>query len=387
MKILFVTLFSLETNTSVTKSNYGIIKGFLELGHDVTLLMPEIDSSLFYYDDSLSLNGITVERIKNENIGQQIASHSVQATGIKKKLLSCARTIYGKCRIFDRTKALVAEAKHFRGLDKYYDVVISTSDPKTSHLFVAELIKCGLKYGRWIQHWGDPLAGDISKQNIFPNFYIEQVEKEIISKADRVIYVSPFTLEAQKNRYKTEEKKFMFVPLPCDENKSADLVHYTSEPLKIAYLGDYSSHVRNIVPLYSACSKLSFVDLTVAGNTDLNLTESNNIRIFPRLPQTKAKEIENEADVIVSVGNLSGNQIPGKLYYSASGNKHIVVAIDGDNKSAMREYLESYNRFICCENTVESLSETLTKIKDAPPVQYKTPEKLLPVNIAKAILS
>lgn len=387
MNILFVTLFALETNTSVTKSNYGIIKGLINLGYNVTLLMPEIDQGLSYYDNSLDLKGITIERIRNENVGQQIASHSAQATGIKKKLLSVARNVYGKCRIFDRTKALLSEAKNFGGFDKYYDVVVSTSDPKTSHLYVKELIKCGLKYGKWIQHWGDPLAGDISKSNIYPNFYVEKIERKIINGADKVVYVSPFTLEAQERRYNAEKHKLSFVPLPCDEYEIVNVEPTHSEHLNIVYLGDYSSHIRDIIPLYTACSKINFVKLTIAGNTDVKLKETENIRIFPRVPQAQAKELEDQADVIVSIGNLSGNQIPGKLYYSASGNKHIVVAIDGDNKAEMKKYLDSFNRFICCENTVESLTAALTALKDMPESKYETPKRLLPMNIAREIIS
>lgn len=387
MNILFVTLFALETNTSVTKSNYGIIKGLVELGHDVTLLMPEIDQQLSYYDNSLDLSGITIERIKNENLGQHVASQVAQATGIKKKVLSVARTVYGKCRVFDRTKELLSEAKNFRCFDTYYDIVISTSDPKTSHLFVKELIKRGLKYGRWIQHWGDPLAGDISKNHIYPNFCIERIERKIIGKADKVVYVSPFTLKAQTKRYGSEKTKLAFVPLPCDEPEASELDREGSERISVVYLGDYSSRIRDINPLYLACSNMDFVNLTIAGNTDVELKEKDHIKIFPRVPQAKAKALENQADVIVSIGNLSGNQIPGKLYYSASGQKHIVVAIDGDNKSEMKEYLKSFNRFICCENTVESLTEAITSLKNAPDTQYETPKQLLPVNIAKDILS
>ena len=80
-------------------------------------------------------------------------------------------------------------------------MVISTSDPKTSHLFVKKLIEEGLKYGKWVQHWGDPLSGDITSSLIFPQSYIRKVEKNMISKADKIVYVSHFTAEMQKNNY------------------------------------------------------------------------------------------------------------------------------------------------------------------------------------------
>ena len=62
MKVLFVTLFPLEDNTSVTISNYGLLMGLRELGHEVTILMPHYtsdDSRVCEYD----LSDFTIERI------------------------------------------------------------------------------------------------------------------------------------------------------------------------------------------------------------------------------------------------------------------------------------------------------------------------------------
>lgn len=393
MNILFVTLFALETNTSVTKSNYNIIDGLIKSGNSLTLLMPEIDCDLSYYDNSLDLSKIKIKRIKNNNIGQKIAKQSSAANGWRRTVISFARNAYSRFTIFDRTKALITEAKNFDGYDEYYDVVISTSDPKTSHLFVKELINNGLKYGKWIQHWGDPLAGDISKNNLYPDFIIEKVEKDIISQADRVVYVSPFTLDAQKKRYKKLKDKFRFVPLPCDDmdksitNKENQIVSVNKgEPLRVVYLGDYNSSIRNIRPLYEACEMLDFLTLTIAGNTDITLEKKKNINIMPRVSQIEAKRLENEADVIVSVGNLSGSQIPGKIYYAASSSKAILVTIDGEQPKEMKQYLESYNRFICCLNNTEDITGALIDIRNHPQLKYITPKELLSTEVANKIL-
>lgn len=390
MKILFVTLCALETNTSVTKSNYGILKGLVDCGHQVTLLMPEIDINLSYFDDSYQMKDVSVLRIKNNSIGQKIATISNSSTGLKKKLIGVARTVYGKCKVFDRTKELIKEAPNFEKYDEYYDVVISTSDPKTSHMFVAEMIKNGLKYGRWIQHWGDPLAGDISRNSIHPEWLLQNIEKNILKNADRVVYVSPFTREVQKKRYPSLSEKLGFVPLACDEYdqepEKAEVVRVMESALRVVYLGDYSSKIRNILPLYEACCEMPDVSLTIAGNTDLQLAEKKNIRIYPRIPQEKAKALEDAADVIVSVGNLNGNQIPGKIYYAASSKKTILVTVDGDFKEQMCEYITSYDRFTCCDNTKEAIKASLKKVIVSADVEYKTPERLLPVNVAKEIL-
>ena len=90
--------------------------------------------------------------------------------------------------------------------------------------------------------------------------------------------------------------------------------------------------------------------------------------------------------MIISIGNLHGNQIPGKIYYAASTNKSILVTIDGDNKEEMKKYLESFNRFICCDNNKEAISEALNKLKNNRNVKYEIPSSLYPSSVAKSII-
>ena len=77
--------------------------------------------------------------------------------------------------------------------------------------------------------------------------------------------------------------------------------------------------------------------------------------------------------------------IPGKITYKASTNKHILVALEEDNYEAMRAYLESYNRYVLCRNTAESISEALEELKTKK-ANYTTPGRLLPINVAKEII-
>lgn len=254
-----------------------------------------------------------------------------------------------------------------------------------------------MKYGKWIQHWGDPLASDITYNGVYPMFIRKLVERNIISSADEIVYVSPFTLAYQKEVYKKLQDKMRFIPLACEENNNNPLEKQKSDEtvkrdkLNIAYLGDYNSKIRNIKPLYNVCKKNMKYNLTIAGNTDLSLDDTENITVLPRIANNKVKEIENTSDVIVSIGNLHGNQIPGKIYYATSSNKVILVTVDGEYKELMKEYLESYNRFECCDNTEEEIEKKLKKIYDSVIEKgienaFSTPEVLLPINVVKKIL-
>lgn len=388
MKVLFVTLFALETNTSVTKSNYGLIKGLQELGCSIDLLMPKIDDTLDYYDNFYDISAINVIRIKNDSMSQQIVSASKEMKGWKTMAYGILKKIYFKTQIFDRTKALIRKAKDIDVYKPHYDIVISTSDPKTSHLFVAELIKNGLSYGKWIQHWGDPLSGDITKRNIYPEFIIKRIEKNIISKADSIVYVSPFTHREQIKKYRSLGEKMQFAPLPCDPGQATGTeVLLNPSDIKMAYLGDYHSSIRNILPLYKAVKCCENAKLIIAGNTDLTLGNTDNITIYPRLPQVKVKEIEDSVEIIVSIGNRRGTQIPGKIYYAASSDKIILVTVDGDSVDEMYQYLNSYGRFICCKNTADDIRKTISALIGQKKIEVSVPTQLYPKQIVTQILT
>ncbi len=389
MNILFVTLCPLEANTSVSISNLGLLKGFRDLDHNITIIMPDLDKNASYYDKNNDLSSYNIIRMTNNNLGQKVATINSNSSGLEHKALMMLRKIYLKLNLFDRSKDYINKANELCIYDQFFDIVISTSDPKTSHLFIAKCIKNGLNYGKWIQHWGDPLSGDVSSQSVFPKWYIKRVEHNVIKKCDYSLYVSPFTAEEQKKNHKDLSEKIGFVPLVCDESYSINSECKNSKregKLTVAFLGDYSSHVRNILPLYNACKNLDFITLIIAGNTDLSLQNTSNIRIYPRLKQSDAKAIENDADVVVSVGNLYGTQIPGKIYYLSASKKVILVTLEEDKKEEMKKYLNSYNRFDIADNTEESISDYLLRLKNRINTDYNTPEILLPLNIAKKVI-
>lgn len=293
--------------------------------------------------------------------------------------------MYSKLEISDfKVHHFLKAAKTVQIPDNYYDIVISVSDPVDSHLFVKRLKRRGLKYGRWIQHWGDPLYGNISHKLLWPKFVMRFYEWCIMRNADKVVYVTPFSASAQKELHKRLSNKIQFVPLPCDGKTSTNTIE-RHDGLKVAYVGDYSKYIRNILPLYEACSQMEEITLTIAGY-GRPLSTQDNITILSRVPYEQAAQIEEEADVIVGICNLKGTQIPGKFFYKSSTNKHILVALEEDHKEEMKAYFESYQRFVICDNRVDSIKEALLNLRDKIP-HYSTPQRLLQEKVAEEILS
>ena len=363
MNVLLVTLYSLERNTSVAISNINITKGLLALGHKLTWVMPHWAQCETMFDAS----EVRVVRIPGQDQPRD-------AGFIRNRI----RSHFG---MLDFTRSYLREVRNTHVSDEYYDVVISASDPKTSHVFTKRLLR-HVRYGRWIQHWGDPLLDDITRNFWWPRWCIKFYEWNILRKADKIVYVTPFTCDAQKKEYPKMAHKIVFIPLPADMFTTKTEVQ--SNRLCVAYLGDYSPAIRNLRPLYNACSDMDFIELTIAGHGP-KYSALPNVKVLPRIPQEQALQIENDTDVIFCACNLRGTQIPGKIMYKTSSDKHILIAVERELHDEMSRFFESFGRFVVCDNTPESIAAALQSLRDRPH-DYATPDCLLPINVVKELL-
>lgn len=365
MNILIVSLFPLERNTSVANSSISIINGLLELGHQVTVVMPQWPNN----ETAVDLGKMQVVRIP----GKPDMPPS-------RKL---AKKLHSHFYFLDLTRGYLKHIGDVNLPKEYFDIVLSFSDPKTSHVYTARLLhRKRIQYGRWIQHWGDPIVGDITRNFWWPKWVIKWYERRLIKKADKAVYVTPFTQNMLQDAYPDLRSRLSFVPLPAEMLPIEPID--SSDVLRLSYLGDYNPVFRNLRPLYDACANKPNIQLTMAGNGP-KYPSCSNVTIFSRIPQQQARQIENDSDVLVCVCNRVGTQIPGKIMYKASTNKHILVALEDDNYEAMKTYFESYNRYVLCRNTAESIAAALEELKTKK-ADYKTPSQLLPVNIAQQII-
>ena len=351
LKILMVSLNAFEMNTSAMIRNKALINGLLENNVEVDFLTIPALKNNSYYDNSNFLNGkINIIRLNaNKNYINLVNRREGLKGIIKKYLLNISRKFYHSISIFDNTIFIVKKIKEFVNTKVYYDIIISSSDPKSSHVATNKLIELGLKYGKWIQYWGDPLVSDIAKKTILPKWYVKKLEAKLFYDSDVIVYVSPFTLEEQKKIHVKFSGKMIFLPIPYYKKKYYDLVFKNKDTLKLGYFGDYNSKIRNIMPLYNYC-KMKKINLLIAGNTNLELESDEKVKIYQRVEKVQLDKLEFECDILVCILNKSGTQIPGKIYHYAATNKPILIILDGDKKDLIKDYLLSFNRFIFTEN-------------------------------------
>lgn len=375
MRILFVTSYPLEYNTSANIRNMGLIQGLCENGNDVSTF------SIYPADENLySGSLLNFPFFKRYWIGSKTTvSVNPDKKSFKGTIKKFVFNVMSNWMVYD-SKALSAKQIDSGMIGEKYDIIISSSDPKSAHLFAEKLIKKHPhQFSRWIQYWGDPFSNDISAAHKHSENRTKKEEKRLISLADKVVYVSPFTRDDLAKKYSEFSDKMVFLPIPFSKKQRTNNVE--TEKNLVGYLGDYSSKNRNILPFVEAINN-SRIKAVIAGSSDLNISSTDCLTIKGRL---HGEEIDNLAEMVgvyVCVCNLKGTQIPGKVYHYVDTGKPILIVLDGDKEEALRGYFESYERFYLCRNTSEEISNSLQEILS----EYKTfttPRMLQPRVIAE----
>ncbi|OMF90350.1 hypothetical protein [Paenibacillus sp. FSL R7-0337] len=389
MKILFVLTTPIEYNSSANMRNIGLIKGLIELGHSVTIVSARPQNKSIYVDNTLlSLNLYERFYLESSILYSSLTSSNKKGYKKNKEIINFFRKkvykIISKLSLYDPRKSFISGVINLKFENKKYDLMISSSDPKSSHLLAAEIKKIFPNVSRkWVQYWGDPFAADINNKTLLPDFYIKKQELKMLEKADKVVYVSPFTLQQQEEFYPHLKGKFVFIPTPYIE----PIVHEKlndNNKLTIGYFGDYNSVDRNILPLCSAVMNSTSV-LHIYGRGDNHILNKPNILVNDRVSYDKVKLMEAKCDVLICICNKKGTQIPGKIYHYAATNKPILIILDGEHQELMRRYFESFKRYIICENSIDSILKALGEISSNL-IEYAPLLRFDPKTIAEEFL-
>ena len=276
MKILYVVSRPLEINTSASIRNRATLLGLLENGHEVELFTTEPDAKHGAYDAAMSVSAeIPTTYVKLG--GVQAAARLGRRLKFLKGLRRLAVRMLARREVYDNLKGIASHVGEISLKEKQYDLIVSSSDPKSSHLFVLELLRTqGADFhGKWIQIWGDPFAADITLAAGAKQKAIRAEEHRLLEACDKVVYVSRLTQEMQMKAYPDCADKMTYQPIPYMQatiTENRDLTK--ASQIRLLYCGDYAGNVRNIMPLYEAVKAMSDVHLTVCGASDLVLADA-----------------------------------------------------------------------------------------------------------------
>lgn len=378
MRVLYVTSYPLEYDSSSNVRNLSLIGGMIKNGDIVSTFSP-YPTDLKYFTGQL----LDYPFEKRYWIG----SHKELNKKEKKlnkpsKLKSILAEWYSKICLYDRRSRLANLVKT-DNVDENFDIVVSSSDPKSAHLIAEKLIESRPTIcKKWIQYWGDPFTNDITSIKLIPDFLIKKEERRILGKADKIVYVSPLTAHVAKRMYPEYTDKIEFYPIPF----RVDNVRREFNPQNrlVSYIGDYSSSVRNMQPLIDALNEMK-IPSAIVGDSDIIVKPTEYLIVKKRLIGEELEEITKKTGVYVCVCNKSGTQIPGKIYHNVNTGAPILVILDGEYIEQLKDYLSSFNRYCMCLNKKEDIIRELTRIfEDYKP--YDIPQQLLPDIIASKFL-
>lgn len=391
MKILFIAGQAIRSNSSVTMMNLGYINGFVQAGHDVRVITSKLPNNhiatdigfeipesivLDEYDISPAFNILSSKQKKNDNKNFII--------GIFKKMI---RKLYYKISIYDSTKSWVNSVTEIDLSNEFFDLVISLSDPKHSHLFAQRLLNNKrVRCNKWVQLWGDPMYLDITRKGILFRSRLFKEEERLISNADKVIYVSPFTAIEQKKNYPNYSKKIDYVLIPYFRRDETTPKNFKNKKIVFGYYGDYDSKIRNLKPLYDAAVESKSI-LKIRGNSDKPFKSTSYIDVKSRVILKELEEIEEETDVLVHLCNSKGTQIPAKVYYYSGTKKPILFILDGETEK-IKKFFEPFERYIFCENNKEDILHAMNRILEIieDGKDLRIVDELSPVSIVEEML-
>lgn len=392
MKVLIINSGCLKVNCSANLCHIAYIQGFVDAGAEVTVLSKSTEGQIV--DEFLKLpSGVKYIEIKGSVMASKFGggiktSINLNGNGRNNVIRSLARSIvlklvdviYGEMGVSQIWINNVV--KQFRSQDKY-DLVLSLSGPVSSHFAAAKLLKKGRVHTDcFCELWEDPWQYDLLNSKINSKKLL--LEEAITSDADFVLYVSPITLNNQRHLFSRGSSKMDWLPLPyyyrIDKNEAFDSYSY-------GYFGDYYPNARNILPFYDAARKLQ-LQVYICGNPVGLIDSVDNIHVLPRVGLKELAEYENQTNVLVIVCNLSGGQLPGKIYQYAATNKKILFILDGtfEEKKIIRDYFSQFNRFYFCDNNTDSIMESILFLENDDKLCCKPIDFFSPKRIAEEIM-
>ena len=404
MKILVINGDCLQVNTSANLCHLAYIRGLVCADHRVDVLCADgrdyqLDSSMqlpegvrcFTYYGVSRYEKLSLKKNRNASSAPPVATSPSSTTtkpGVLPQLVGKAKSavlsLYGVHGIY---ATFVRKAKKFRS-ETHYDYVLSLSTPVTSHLLTHKLLKKGnIQADHWIQIWEDPWYTDAYGFNGKKKIFRE--ERRLLSFAERVCYVSPLTLRNQQRLFPESAHKMYWQPLPY-YYKDESPVAVPVRPTVYGYFGDYAPAARNLEPFYEAAKKTG-ITVNICGRPSNLFPSTGRIHIHPRLPLDQLKPLEDKTNVLVFLCNRKGGQIPGKIYQYSATEKTILFIMDGteEEQKVLYDFFSPFNRYVFCENTVESITAAIEKIESGNlgDVQNKPLEAFNPQETIRKILN
>lgn len=388
-RILFITTFYEQKSVSAAIRNSAWVDGLIDLGCEVTVLTvdwPESRKSEF---------------LMNNNRAKVYRTHlaeldilKITISQIKKKSFSRLTPLRHFVRdiIYFPDICKNWAKKIDIPLDLSFDVLISSSDMKSSH-YVAQKIKRLYPDIDWIQIWGDPWKDDVNLGWLNKRRAAVK-EESLLAQADKVIYVSDITKERMSKSFPVFKDKFYY--LPRGFYKTIEKKTCCHSTIRIVYTGVMSLRTRNSLLLLDSIQHLNeteeckiHIDFygTYDGETTECFSQYECCSIHAAVDYEQVLKVYEESDALLFIANKgNSSQIPGKLFDYMGTNLPILCLVDSLTTD-LSLWLKKYPRCLLIENTHEGMKIMTHELYDFVKHKFEIETEFSPNTIAEKLLS
>lgn len=365
MKILYITS-SFDKKGSASIRNISLVNGLIDNGNDVEVLtqlwpLYMVDSDLKKIINSKAKIHYDSLKIINMIFSSKNDLTKNEQTKIKKRVYPFLKRVIKNIYFFpDIDKEWISNYNQQKISFDKFDLIVSSSDTKTSHFVAHKISK--MSNIPWVQIWGDPWfddKGTVGFKKILAYFY----EKWLISKAQKVFYISQPTLNAMKEKYKKYSFKMLHLKrsylFEINNNKVITNDNYIFSYIGSIYYG------RNIEPLILKINEFNKssekkITLNVYGTFPNNLVDNymgnNYIKFNDYIEYNEVIKVMAKSDALIFMSNMSdSHQIPGKLY-DYFGSYKTILALMESIDTPVSKFIQNTDRCIMYENKKESIN-------------------------------
>lgn len=386
--ILYIATSFEQKNSSSAIRNNSLVKGLIENGCNVTVLTPKWPD-YFISDYFRSKQNFKIIRTDIPLLKTLEKVHFLKSNKRNRFFLMIKKFILEFFIFPDICK----DWPSFVSIDvnNNYDIIISSSDLKSSH-YVANLYKKKFPELQWIQVWGDPWFLDFGLGKL-TRIRAKSIEKKLLEKADKIVYVSSLTSDKMKNNYKNIKNKIFHIPrgyyMEICKNLT-DRNYY-----RIVYTGALSNERKFECFLQEIdyYNKTAAKQITVEFYGDFidevasSISSFKCTKIIPGVDFDEIQIIYANSDGLLFISNrVESTQIPGKLFdYMATELPIISLVYDTSDK--LSEILKSFNKCLLIENTNKSIKDNIDNVIEKLSHRSMINTDFAPINIAKKLLN
>ena len=386
-KILFITTsFEQKANSAAIRNN-ALVEGLIQNGCKVTVLTPQWPEHM----RSIYFTGRNKADIIRTYISDLAILKKTAVPG-KRRSNSHLSRIRGLIRDLIYYPDICKNWPNLAEIGKMnsYDLIISSSDLKSSH-FVALKLKQQNPLTPWIQIWGDPWKEDVNLSWLHKT-KAEKHEYELLKQADKVIYVSNLTKEKMSQNYPELSDKLFYIPrgyYQAIHKKEGD-----KNLFRIVYTGVLSTG-RNVFNLLSALEELNKkrekkVYIDFYGNYPSDMAEKiktfSYCSVYANIDYENVLSLYEKSDALLFISNKQGStQIPGKFFDYMGTELPIICLIEGTDSGVVK-MLEQYSRCLIIPNTSEGVREGLSSIDNYLGKKYEIEKNFSPKAVASEML-